>query len=355
MSAPLIATADIHLRDELLRLAAAAGVVPDLVADAASALRGWSRAALVIVGGDLAGELAGLGPERRDAVFVLVTGPAEADLYRTALLLGAQNVTRLAGSEPWLVELLTDLGEAGRPSGRLIGVLGGSGGAGATTLACALGQTAAARGPAVVVDCDPLGPGVDRVLGMEGLDGSRWESLCHTTGRLSARSVREALPRRGRLGALSWRVGSTATLQPFAVREAVAAARRGHDTVVLDLPRSADALVDELLARCDAVLLVVVPTLVGVASAARLAARLDHADLGLVVRGHGIDEREVRRATGLPIAATMPHQRGLGECIDLGLGPVRSARGPLGRTCVALLDRIALPGHPGGTADGVAA
>ena len=69
------------------------------------------------------------------------------------------------------------------------------GGAGATTFACALGQVAARSGDAVVVDADPLGPGVDRVLGLETRDGIRWDALCQTTGRLSARSLREALPR----------------------------------------------------------------------------------------------------------------------------------------------------------------
>lgn len=337
--APLFATADAHLREELLRLAAAAGVVPDLAADAAAALRGWARAPVVVVGADLVPELVRLRPARRDGVYVLAPGAPPGELFQLALGVGAESVTALPGSEAWVVDTLTDLGEAGRPQGLVVGVVGGSGGAGATTLACALGQVAAARAPAVVVDCDALGPGVDRVLGVEGLDGSRWEGLCQTTGRLSARALREALPRRGDLGALSWTAGSTASLQPFAVREAVAAARRGHDTVVLDLPRSADAVVDELVARCDLLLMVVVPTLAGVASAARLGARhRGHADLGLVLRGHGVEEREVERATRLPVAVTMPDQRGLAESIDLGLGPVRSVRGPLGRTCITLLD-----------------
>ncbi len=99
--------------------------------------------------------------------------------------------------------------------------------------------------------------------------------------------VREALPRRGDLGALSWRAGSTSSLQPFAVREAVAAARRGHDLVVLDLPRAPDPIVDELVARCDQVLMVVLPTVLGVASAVHLASRhVGRAGLGLVLRGH---------------------------------------------------------------------
>ena len=138
------------------------------------------------------------------------------------------------------------------------------------------------------------------MLGLERQDGFRWDALCQTTGRLSARSLREALPRRGPLGVLSWYAGGTGTLQAFAVREALSAARRGHDMVVLDLPRSPDALVDELAARCDRLLVVVVPTVAGVAAAARRVPRFADLDgLRLVLRGSGVAPAEIAAATGV--------------------------------------------------------
>ena len=263
------------------------------------------------------------------------------------MTLGAEGVVDLASSAAWVVERLTDAGDPGATRGLVVGVVGGSGGAGATTLACALGQAGARSGPAVVIDCDPLGPGVDRVLGLDARDGARWEALCQTTGRLSGRALREALPQREGLRALSWQAGSTATLQAFAVREALSAARRGHDTVVVDLPRADDALIDEVLTRCDVVMLVVVPTVPGVASAMRLSARLARvASPGIVLRGVGVAERDVTRATGLPVIAHLPHQRGLAESIDLGLGPIRSWRSPLARTCSGLVAGLGdLAGH----------
>ena len=193
----------------------------------------------------------------------------------------------------------------------------------------------------MVIDADPLGPGADRILGLESSDGVRWDALCQPTGRLSARSLREALPRRGGLGVLTWHAGATGSLQAFALREALSAAQRGHDTVVLDLPRSADAVVEETVARCDRLLLVVVPTVAGVASAGRVAARFaDPTRLRLVVRGSGIEPEEVARVTGVRVVARMADQRGLGEAIDLGLGPVRSRRGPLGRAAADVLARL---------------
>lgn len=338
MNPPLLVTADRTLLDDLLRLAAAAGITPDVVHDVPTALRAWATAPLVLVGADLAEPLAALAPERRPAVHLVTLRPAPDQLFRTAVALGADSVTELPRSETWVVETLTDLGEAGRRSGLVIGVLGGSGGAGATMLACALGQTASRTGDAVVIDCDPLGPGVDRVLGLDTKDGFRWDALCQTTGRLSARSLREALPRRDRLGVLSWYAGSSGTLQAFAAREALSAARRGHDVVVLDLPRSTDPLVLELATRCDLLLVVTVASVPGAAATARVCERLrEHPGLRLVVRGEGLEPSGLSGLTGVPVLATMRDQRGLAEAVDLGLGPARSGRCRLGRVAEEVL------------------
>ena len=346
MTAPLFITGDDTLLDELLRLAAAAGITPDVARDTAAALRGWAAAPLVLLGADLADEMALTGPARRPGVHVVAWGAVPDDLFRTALAVGAHDVTQLPRSEGWITETLTDLGDTGRTRGTVVGVVGGSGGAGATTFACALAQMAARSGPTVVIDTDPLGPGVDRVLGLETSDGARWDALCQTTGRLSSRALRESLPRRGGLGVLTWYGGTAGTLQAFAVREALSAAQRGHDLVVLDLPRAADPVIDEVAARCDRLLVVVVPTVAGVASAVRLCTRLaDPSRLRLVVRGNGIESRDLARVTGVPVVARMSDQRGLGEAIDLGLGPVRSRRGPLGRAAVEVFTRLSVMGE----------
>jgi secretion/DNA translocation related CpaE-like protein len=343
MNPPLFVTRDDTLLDELLRLAAAAGVTPEVARDAGTALRSWTAAPLVLVGADLAVEMAQLSPPRRAGLHLMSWGTSPDGLFRLALDLGAESVTDLPRSDAWLVEMLTDLGDERPARGLTIGVTGGSGGVGATTFACALGQVAARGGPAVVIDTDPLGPGIDRVLGVETRDGIRWDALCQTTGRLSARSLREALPRRDGVGVLTWYAGTRGSLQAFAVREALSAAQRGHDTVVIDLPRTADPVVDEIAARCDLVLVLVAPTVAGVASAGRVCGRFpDRSGLRLVVRGSGLDATEVARVTGVPVLTQMGHQRGLDESIDLGLGPVRSRRGPLGRGADAVLARMAL-------------
>jgi secretion/DNA translocation related CpaE-like protein len=341
MSNPMFVTDDEALLDELLRLAAAAGVTPEVARDGVAGLRGWSGASFVLVGADQARAMARTAPPRRQKVHVVAWGQVPDELFRVALAVGAESVATFPGSEAWLVEELTDLGDQRIERGLTLGVVGGSGGVGATTFACALGQMAARSGEAVVIDLDPLGPGIDRVLGLEARDGVRWDELGQPTGRLSARSLRQALPRSAGLGVLTWNAGPHGTLQAFAVREALSAAQRGHDTVVLDLPRCRDELQEEVAARCDKVLVVTAPTVAGVASAARVCAGFPAPGaLGLVIRGSGADPRDVSRVVGPPVIAEMPDQRGLAESIDLGLGPVRSRRGPLGRTSLRVLDAL---------------
>ena len=338
MTSVLVVTRDPVLRDELSRLVAAAGSAFVGAESAGAALRLWPSASLVLVGPDAAEELAATGPPRRAHVYVVGAAPAPNAAFRAGLALGAEQVVELPAGAAWLSGVMTDRDDDRARPARLVGVIGGSGGAGATTFACALGQVAARAGQAAVVDTDPLGPGDDRVLGLDATSGVRWDDLGLTSGRLGARSFREALPSRDRLGVLTWAAGSTLHLPATTLRESLSAATRGHDVVVVDLPRTADALVGETALRCDLVVLVVRATVASVAATARLVGRLpDRSRLGLVTRGSGVDPDDLAALTGVPLLGSMRDQRGLAESVDLGCGPVRGRRGPLVRAAERVL------------------
>ncbi|WP_101525603.1 septum site-determining protein Ssd [Nocardioides houyundeii] len=334
----LLVSRDDGLLDEVQRLAAAAGVVPEVAGQEAVALRAWGRAEVVLVGADLADGLALLRPPRRAGVHVVSRGEAQGWLFRSAVVLGAESVLELGAAADWLGQLFSELGDP-RPPGRVLAVMPGSGGAGATTLACALAQVGSAHGPVLLMDTDPLGPGADRVLGLDGVPGLRWDALAGTSGRLSGASLRDSVPRRGQLGVLTW--GGPLEVEPSAgvLRETLEAARRAHDLVVVDLPRRAGPATSELLTRCDRLLVVVRPTLTGVAAATRQVAALEGRG-ALVVRGRGLSPETVARAVGAEVLAEVPEQRGMEESVDLGLGPVRGGRGALGRAAARLLSTV---------------
>ncbi len=333
--APLLVSGDPLLLADLQRLAAAAGSVPVVAEDADSALARWASSPLVLVGEDLARVLAAVAPERRDGVHLVARESVLDHPYRDALALGAETVATLPEAAGQLVALLAEADEGVAGPGVTVGVVPGCGGAGASVFATALARDLCGHAPTVLVDGDPLGAGVDRILGMDREDGIRWDALLQGSGRLSGRALREALPRLDELRVLAWPARPGGALEAAPAREVLAAARRGFTHVVLDAPRHADPVTRDLLGRCDRLVVVSTRSVPAVVAAARTVDRLPEGPArGLVVRGGkgGVSAEAAAGALGLPLLTQMGNQRGLDESVDLGAGPVRSPRGPLPRS-----------------------
>lgn len=325
----LLVTAEEPLHAELARLAAAAGVEPVGVRTAADGLRAWSGARTVLVGADLAPALAGLAPPRRERVHVVTSSPADPPL-RAALACSAESVLTIPVDSERLVSLVADAADGAGTPALTVGVVGGVGGAGATVFAAAVAGACSERGPTALLDLDPMGAGADQVLGLEPGAGVRWDALVRARGRLGGRAIREALPSRDGLAVLAW-PGAPVTVEPETVREVLSASRRGFETVVLDLARHPEPVGEEVLPRCDRVLLVSTRTVPAIAACERVLARLPAERTALVLRGRGIEPDRIGSYLGAPVAVAMADQRGLDEAIDLGAGPLRRRRGPLAR------------------------
>jgi secretion/DNA translocation related CpaE-like protein len=340
---PLVVAQDPAALDALVRLSAAAGVAPDVAPDLPGARPLWSSAPLVVVAGAGAAAVAAQGPPRRAGVLVVVTAPAPADVWRHAVTIGAEQVLVLPDDESAVISRLADTADGGTRSGVVAAVVGGCGGAGASTFAAALGVAAGGLGAScLLLDADPLGGGLDLVLGSEDVPGVRWPDLVGTSGRVAAASLRDALPQVGALSVLSWDRGDVPKVAPEVVRAVLTAGRRGHDLVVVDLPRRVDAVAEDVLLAADTALLVVPAEVRAVAAAARVAARLTAltARVEVVVRGpgpSGLDATLVGEALGLPVAAQMRAERGIDAVLDSGEGLWRRRRGPLARACRAVL------------------
>lgn len=338
----LLVTADEDLREEVGRLAAAAALRLEVVASADAALHGWAAAGVVLVGADLLERVADRRPPARAEVHVLTNG-ADDRVYRHALALGAEGVVELPRAAEWLGDLLADLAEGRVRHARTVAVVAGSGGAGASVLAAGLAQVASRDRPTTLVDLDPGGGGADRLLGLDDLAGLRWGHLADVSGRLSSRALRDALPGDERLRVLTWDhvAGDDPPGAPV-VREVVAAAQRGSDLVVLDVPRdlhrpgAADAV-----RLADLVVVCVRPAVLPVVAAGRVVAGLRGLGVpaGLAVRtgGGGLDPLDVADTLGLPLLTEVPTRRRTEELLDLGLGPAGAARSPVARAAREVL------------------
>jgi secretion/DNA translocation related CpaE-like protein len=246
-----------------------------------------------------------------------------------------------------LTERLGRLAGTG-PPGQIIAVLGGRGGAGASVFAAGLAVTAARAGwRTLLIDADPLGGGVDLVLGWESLDGLRWPALSDASGRVSPPSLVEVLPRRGELVVLSWDRGEVLAVPAEAMATALDAGRRGRDLVVVDLPRRLDDASLLALSSADRAYLVLPAELRACAAAARVAAVAGpHCpSLAVVVRGPapgGLRAKEVAQALGLPLAGALRPEPRLAGALERGEPPARDGRGPLAELCRRLLDELGI-------------
>ena len=343
---PLLVTEDPDVLEDLLRLAATAGVELEVVRDPAGARRGWGAAPLVLVGPDLVTRLGRSRLPRRAGVVVLGRDLDDASVWQRAVTVGAEHVVFLPDAEPWLVEQLAQAAEQTASQGVVVAVVGGRGGAGATTLAAALAVSAVRRGhSALLVDGDPLGGGIDLVFGGEQVRGLRWPDLSGARGRMPAAELAGALPRLQELSVLSWDRGEGTTLPAEAVAAVLSAGRRAHDLVVVDLPRTLDEAAREVLSTAVTTLLVVPAEVRASAAAARVAAAAVGLcrDLQLVVRAPGpagLGGPQVAAALGVPLFAELRDEPGLAIALEHGRAPGGRARSPLGALCDALLAEL---------------
>jgi secretion/DNA translocation related CpaE-like protein len=270
----------------------------------------------------------------------------EERAWEAADALSADHVVALPAAASWLARRLA----GGRPSaGRVVAVVGGRGGAGASVLATALAVTAARGGHrAMLVDADPLGGGLDLVLGWETAGGARWPALAETRGRLNVPALYRELPGRERFVVVSWDRGDALVLPVEAMDAALDAGCRGSDLVVVDLPRQPDEAAIRAVQLADPVLLVVPSDIRGCASAARVAARIaPHCrSLSVIARGPapgGLRGQEVARALGLPLAGTLRPEPHLDALLERSEAPAGNGRGPLAELCRQLLTDLGLP------------
>lgn len=344
MTRPLLVSDDAALIDEVLRLAAATNVEVHLATDPESARRQWSRAPLVIVGADIAARMAGLRPERRTDVVLVGRQITDHDWQR-AVGIGAEHVACLPDSERWLVDRLADSGDGPPRSGVLIAVMSCGGGAGASTLAATMAAHAAQDRRTLLVDLDPLGGGIDVLLGLEHLASARWADLADTRGRLSPATLEQALPTWAGASVLSWGRDGPTQLSPESVTSVLDAGERAFDLVVVDLPRTLDHITELVLGRARRTILVASAHVRGVAAASRLAAVLRERCgwLGVVVQRdqRGVSVGAISAVLAEDVLGELPYASSMARRCDSGDGP--ALRDAYGRSVRRLLPALLGP------------
>jgi secretion/DNA translocation related CpaE-like protein len=341
----LLVTADDDVGASVTRLVSLAGGQVETLRslhDPPALRAAWSAAPpLVVVGRDVVSAVSAAGLPRRGGVVVVGFGSPDVAQWRASVELGAAQVVELPAGERLLVDLISAAGEP-VATGRLIAVLGGCGGAGASTFAAALAIAAGAGGEPALVDADPFGGGLDVLLGAERRPGLRWTDLAETSGRLDAAALSRALCRVAGIAVLPTARDDAVRIPPAAAAAVLDATRRAFPLVVVDLARQPDETSHRIVSDADAVVLIVPATVRAVAAAATLTSVVAAAQprIGLVVRDPGRERlaaRDVGAGLGHPVITCMRSEGAVAAAALRGDPPLGRHRGSLAEACTAVL------------------
>lgn len=176
----------------------------------------------------------------------------------------------------------------------MIGVVGGSGGVGASSFAAVLSAVA---GDAVLVDLDVTGGGLDVTLAIESVPGARWSGLHLAGGRLAPADLLDGLPHWGAVPVLAADVDD---LDPEAVLQVLDVAR-SVGTVVADLARRSGPERAAFLLASSLVVIVARGDVDGLVGAHAIVEALPEVPIGLVCRRGEVSPAEAARLVGCPL------------------------------------------------------
>ncbi|HSO14325.1 MAG TPA: septum site-determining protein Ssd [Arthrobacter sp.] len=314
----LLVTGHGLLRGEVERIVAASGGQLRTVGTTREAAQFWDTAAVVLLGSDIH-EM----PPRGRSPAVLVGLNADGDrLWHLAAAIGAERVAVLPEAATWLAEYLSRA-RTPEPGGLVLGIVGGCGGAGASTAAVWLAHAAARDGVRVLlVDGDPWGGGLELALAAEETAGLRWPDLADASGTIDPRQLADSLPLAGGFPFLSWPGNKErhSGVDHAVVAGVLDAARRGYELVVVDIGRGQETL-RTFAWDCDRVIVVAPALLRAAVATARLLQDLPPVETLLVVRGKSgasLDAGLIAESVGLPLAGIVPDVRGAAAATESG-------------------------------------
>lgn len=324
---------DLGLVEQVQGAAAALQARVEVTREPEQLRRSWRGARAVFVGADSASWVAGLGLPPRSGVHLV--GRRAEDVMSWSVPLEATVV--VLPDQIGFVSAILDQRDS-EVGGRLVRIVGASGGLGASTLAAGLAQTAARSGPSALVELARAGGGLDILMGLEREAGWRWDELVGATGHLD-----DLAPRLPRLGGMALVSTGRHGREPGA-EAAVTVLRsllRGHQTVVVDGGR--DDLANGDPWTQARTLLVVGADVRGVLAARVLVEERGWADLEVVVRrgpGRSLPVDEVAGALSLPVVGVVGHHSGLPRALEQGAPPATSVP-RFARQCRRILDGMA--------------
>ncbi|CAN5335436.1 septum formation initiator [soil metagenome] len=330
------------VREEILRLTATTGVLTEAVEASELTAASWSGASLVVIDTGCLDRVRSAAFPKRSGVLVVTASRPSVEVWSAAVAIGVEQVLEFPAGQSRLDDRLSDVAAGPGPPGILVAVIGGSGGAGASTLAAALAVTSARSGQQpVLLGADPWDGGIDIALGAEAVPGPRWPDLAGVSGRLSSAAILDGLPRAHGVRFLSSSRGHPSKVPLPALSAVITAARRTGGPVIVDLPRGGGESARWLGGLVDLGLVVCPATVPGALAGRVLVAELRWTAVtsGIVRRsglGRDIDDGALSMAVGLPVLGALREDTHLHRQRQRGQPPGPRRRSHLAKSCSAL-------------------
>ncbi len=209
-----------------------------------------------------------------------VTGSDDVQRVITAQRAGCSQLARKPLSEHDLgTALRRALGDASAPShdGMTIAVMGSTGGAGATTLACYLAMSLADRSPlgACAIDLDLEFGNLSHMWDIKPRHTLADLAAARTIDKLLVEDMVVELPCRVGVLARPSDIAQAHTVEEGHIASTISATRALCSHVVIDMPRKLDAIAGCVIESCDKLVVVSQLNFAGVHNAERLAGAFD--------------------------------------------------------------------------------
>lgn len=233
----------------------------------------------------------------------------------------------------------------------IIGVVGGSGGVGASVLTAAISVRAAQAGlHPVALDGDRFGGGLDVTFGIEQERGVRWPDLAAARGRIDGPELVRRLPSVDGVCVISFDRARDLPLTADVFHEVLLALSASVDVVVVDLPRPDHEIFAALAPSMDAMVLLAGSGISDLAGASAIAGQLIRAcpDVWLCLRTSGRGSHfadTVAGALDLPLLAIIREESSLAADVLHGIPPGSSPKGALAAAADTVLARCAVGGR----------
>lgn len=253
-------------------------------------------------------------------VVVITRNEPGTVIWQKAVATSARYVAFLPDARPWLLENLIPKPKS---SGYAVGIIGATGGLGASLLASLIAANFATNNKNVLLaEFSNFTGGLDVLWGIEEVKGTRWS---HISNQVLPQDLLRSLPKVDQVQVLSNDLNLLPTKE--LIIQTAQNLKSVFDFAIFDLPKVEQLEFDRVLNLCDELILVVGSTIRSINAANQILRNNPELNRSkIVVRqitGTNLAGFSIARTLELPLLGEIPSDTKIVEHLEQGLSPTK--------------------------------